>query len=103
MDYLREWIVRIAGLFRRGERALENELDFHLDMLADEYRRRGFSETDARAAARRSFGGVIQMKESYREQRSVPAIESFVQDARYAVRGLLRTKAFTAAALVTLA
>ncbi len=43
------------------------------------------------------------MKESYREQRSVPAIESFVQDTRYAVRGLLRTKAFTVAALVTLA
>ena len=43
------------------------------------------------------------MKEAYREQRSVPLIETFLQDARYAVRGLLRTKGFTAAALVTLA
>jgi putative ABC transport system permease protein len=103
MDYLREWIVRIAGIFRRGDRGLESEVDFHLDMLIEEHRRRGLSETDARAAAIRSFGGVIQMKESYRDQRSVPAVETLLQDARYAVRGLLRTKGFTAAALVTLA
>ena len=43
------------------------------------------------------------MKGAYREQRSVPLIETFLQDTRYAVRGLLRTKGFTAAALVTLA
>jgi len=103
MHYLREWFVRIAGIFRRGEGGLESELDLHLEMLEDEYRRRGLSEADAKAAARRSFGGVIQMKEYYREQRSVPAIETFLQDARYGLRTLLRTKGFTAAALVTLA
>ena len=43
------------------------------------------------------------MKEIYREQRGVPAIETFVQDARYAIRTLLRAPGFTAAVLLTLA
>jgi len=100
---LREWLVRLLGIFRRSERGLESEVDLHLEMLTGDYRSRGLSESDARAAALRSFGGVIQMKESYREQRSVPFIETFLQDARYGVRALLRTRGFTAAALVTLA
>jgi len=61
------------------------------------------SAEDARAAARRNFGGIIQMKEEYRDQRGLPVIETFVQDARYGIRTLLRTPGFTLAALLTLA
>lgn len=43
------------------------------------------------------------MKESYRDQRSLPVIEMFLQDARYGVRSLSRTPGFTLAALLTLA
>ena len=44
-----------------------------------------------------------QMKDAAPEQRGVPAIETVVQDARYAIRTLLRAPGFTAAVLLTLA
>jgi hypothetical protein len=43
------------------------------------------------------------MKKAYREQRGLSLLETFVQDARYGVRTLLRAPGFTIAALVTLA
>src|SRR5687767_3143035 len=88
---------------RRLDTQLDDEVQFHLEMLTEDFMRRGMSPADARAAALRSFGGVTQMKEEYREQRGLPFIEVLLQDVRYGVRALLRTKAFTAAALVTLA
>jgi predicted permease len=96
---------RLAGFFgrRHGDGELDDEVDFHLEMLAQEHARRGMNADEARAAARRAFGGVTQMKEAYREQRSLPMIETALHDARYGVRTLLRTPGFTSAALLTLA
>ena len=42
------------------------------------------------------------MKGAYREQRGLPAIETLVHDARYAIRTLLRAPGFTIAVLLTL-
>lgn len=102
---MKAFLTRITSLFRRNQldARLDDEVQFHIDMLAQEHVRRGMSERDARAAALRHFGGVIQMKESYRDQRGLPFIETFLQDARYGLRALRRTPGFTLAALVTLA
>jgi predicted permease len=96
---------RVAGFLGLGhtDRELDDEVSFHLEMLTREYMRRGMSAQDAQAAARRHFGGVIQMKEEYRDRRGLPGVETFVQDARYGIRTLLRTPGFTLAALLTLA
>ena len=96
---------RMVSLFRRNrlDERLNDEAQFHIDMPAQEHMRRGVPEPDARTAAIRAFGGVIQMKESYREQRGLPFVETFLQDARYGVRALRRTPGFTLAALLTLA
>jgi predicted permease len=102
---LRPLLARIAGLV--GQRALDRDLDdevqFHLDMMAEEFVRRGLAPDDARRAASRHFGGVAAMKEVYREQRGVPFVETALQDLRYGWRTLVRTPAFTTAALLTLA
>ena len=42
---------------------------------------------DARLAARRSVGGLEQVKEAYRDRRSIPFVEAVNQDLRHAGRG----------------
>jgi putative ABC transport system permease protein len=102
---MRSWLARLASLVerRRLDDDLDDEVRFHLEMTARDYERRGWSPAAARLKAQQDFGGVTQMKEAYREQRGLPAIETFVQDTRYAIRMLLRAPGFTAAVLLTLA
>jgi putative ABC transport system permease protein len=102
---VRTLLSRIAGIFgrRRRDQELDDEVRFHLDMTAEKYQRGGMSADEALRAARREFGGVMQVKEAYRDQRGLPWMETLIQDARYGIRSLLHTPAFTLAALLTLA
>ena len=87
----------------RRDEELQAEVEFHLQTLADEHRKRGLSEKEAQLAAKREFGGAEQMKEIYRERRGFPLLESVWQDVKLAVRGLRKSPAFTLVAVVSLA
>lgn len=105
MTSLRVWLSRVRAMLaaRRHERALDEEIASHLDLLAQDYERRGLSPHDARAAARREFGGVEQMKEQHRDQRGLRWIDDAVRDARHGFRQLARDRAFAMVAITTIA
>jgi len=105
MTWLRETAARLLALFRkeRLEQELDEELRAHLEMLAEENVRKGMSPEEARYVARRSFGGVEQVKEEYREQRGLPMMDTLTQDFRSGLTQLRRNPGFAAVAILTLA
>ena len=76
MTRLRVIVARLVGFLstRRRDADLNDEIQAHLDLLTNEHMRAGLSLDDARAAARREFGGVDQIKETYRDQRGLPFV-----------------------------
>ncbi len=102
---LRMWLARLRAMFqnKRLERELVEDIQEHLRMATEENLRRGMSPNEAADAARRSFGGPEQMKEEFRDQRGIPALETVSRETRIAVRSLRRAPGFTVLAIVTLA
>jgi putative ABC transport system permease protein len=102
---LRVWAARLKGalLPRAGDERLADELQAHLELLADEYAAKGLSPDDARLAARRAFGGVDQMTARHRDQRGVPLLAEIAQDVRFAARLIAKDRSFAAAAIMALA
>lgn len=79
------------------------ELEFHLQLTAEEYVQRGMDPAAARGAARRKLGNVTLIREEVYRMNSLTFIESVLRDARHALR-MIRTKpAFSIPALLSLA
>ena len=104
MTRLRVLWRRFRALGRAAdlERDLDDELDFHLQMETAENVRRGMAPAEARRAALRRFGGVVQVKETYREVRGVSMFQTLWQDVRYGFRLLGRNPGFSLLAILCL-
>src|SRR5215813_2887266 len=105
MNSLRVLLFRLRSLFfkRSLEQQLDDEIAAHLEMQIEDLQRQGMSFEEARYAARRKFGGVDQVKESYRDRRGLPGVETFLHDLRYGLRMLRRSPGITAVAILSLA
>src|SRR5215471_1131804 len=81
MTAIRTLLARLASVFGRSRRdaELSDEIASHLEQLTAEHARRGLSLSEARAAARRDFGGIEQMKERYRDRRALPILDTLRQ------------------------
>jgi putative ABC transport system permease protein len=92
---------------KRGAKRLLNDLDRemreHIELATQENMTRGMTPEEARHAALLKFGNVTRVKEDAREVWTAVWLEQFVQDIRFALRGLRRTPAFTVVAILTLA
>jgi predicted permease len=102
---LRRWWRRAGRtLWRRGaERDLAREIASHRQLAHDEFRRRGLSEDDARAAAHRAVGRADVIGEHQREARMFRVFDDLGRDVRYAVRMIRRAPGVSAIAVASLA
>jgi putative ABC transport system permease protein len=97
--------ARMRDTIRGGAPDVEfqAELEEHVRLLTERYRRQGMSAEAAMVAARRQFGNTTLLQEDLRAMQIIPAIESLRGDLTYAVRMLRRNPGFAATAVVTLA
>jgi predicted permease len=91
-----EVLRKFASLFhrRRLDGDLDTELAAHLELAAEEHRRKGVSAEEARRQAMLQLGGIEQSKEEHRDARGLPSLDSILQDLRYAARALWRDLGF---------
>jgi predicted permease len=96
---------KITALFRRKQLDAEmaEELRTHLERRTEANLGAGMSPDEARYAAQRQFGGVEQIHEHCRDQRSARWLEDFMRDVQYGGRALRKNPGFTATAVLILA
>jgi putative ABC transport system permease protein len=103
------WFGRIRRMLAvllhrdRFDRDLEEEIESHPELQAQDNREDGMAAAEARYAARRQFGNTTRLKEASREAWGWGPLERFVQDLTYAVRVLRKNPGFAATAVIVLA
>jgi predicted permease len=88
---------------RHDEERLQAEIGEHITLQTEDNIRAGLSPIEARRQAALKFGALEATKESYRDQRGLPVIDTLILDTRHALRRLLLAPAFTITTILTLA
>src|ERR1044072_6952809 len=91
------WIRRFGNVFRQGR--LNREIDEELASYIEKAMARG----DSGEEARKPLGNVLRLRESSREVRLLPWLDSLVCDIVFGWRQLRKRPAVTAAAVLSLA
>ncbi len=99
------WMSRVTNVFRSSgvDRALDDEIEFHIESRIDELVASGVCRAEAETTARRQFGNQLRVRELSRDVKSMPSVEELVRDARHAVRALRRSPVLASVVILTLA
>jgi predicted permease len=88
---------------RRKTSDFSAEIEAHIQHESERLREQGLSEKEARAAARRSFGNVMQAEERFYESGRWLWWDHLWQDLRFGARMLARNPGFTVTVVLTVA
>jgi predicted permease len=93
------------AVFHRGrfERAMSEEMRFHMEAYAEDLLRSGVPPEEARRRASIEFGALESIKEDARGARGLRHIDELQQDLRYAWRQIARSPGFAAIVVLTVA
>lgn len=100
MRKLRALLLRLRGLAptAQAEHDLQDEIGLHIDLETEANEHAGIPHKEARRQAMLKVGGE-QVMQAVRDRRSLPALESLLQDTRFALRQLRTHPTFTATAI----
>src|SRR5580658_791916 len=93
------WIFRR----RRGADDFAEEIQTHLQLEAAELQVEGMTRKEAERMARVGFGSVAAAQERFNVRHRVVWADNMVQDVKYGLRAMAKSKGFTVAAVLTLA
>jgi len=96
------WIEQLFSRRRRYS-DLSASIADHLEEKIDELMSEGLTRKQAEQQARREFGKVALVEQRSREAWQWPAIESFLADAKLALRRMAKNPGFATTVLLTLA
>ena len=102
---LRAFAAKLRGFLsgQPPDDGFDDEIQEHLRLLADRFMAQGMSREEAALAARRQFGNTTLLQEDRRALQTLPSVEAWGHDLRYALRTLWRSPGFAIVSIVTLA
>lgn len=100
------WWSKVANVFRRDSSGLNSELDeelqAHIAMRADQFVEEGLSPVEARRRAELLFGNTLLVRERTRDADVAQWLDTLLQDLRYAVRMMRHSPVLTGVIVLSL-